>query len=140
MVRSVRTTAVVGRKRNVSRFFAAIGEKSEISDWNSGCRATSVISGRTTPDYRLYALAGGPPKRPGLIRSPDGGSIALEVWAMPLARFGEFMEGIPSPLGIGTIRLEGGATVKGFLCESAGVEGAEDITHLGGWRAYLDQR
>ena len=98
-----------------------------------------LFAGRTMPDYRLYALAGGPPKRPGLVRSQDGGSIALEVWSIPLSRFGEFMQGIPSPLGIGTIRLEDGTTVKGFLCESAGVEGAEDITHLGGWRAYLDQ-
>ncbi len=98
-----------------------------------------LFEGRTAPGYRLYALAGGPPKRPGLVRSPDGGSIALEVWSIPLARFGEFMEGIPAPLGIGTIRLEGGATVKGFLCENAGLEGAEDITSLGGWRAYLKQ-
>jgi allophanate hydrolase len=98
-----------------------------------------LFSGNTTPDYRLHALAGGPPKRPGLVRSPNGAAIALEVWAIPLARFGEFMEGIPSPLGIGTIRLEGGATVKGFICETAGIDGAEDITHLGGWRAYLER-
>ncbi|WP_442966955.1 allophanate hydrolase [Rhizobium sp. C4] len=96
-----------------------------------------LFSGRTAPQYRLYALSGGSPKRPGLVRADDGASIALEVWAIPLSRFGEFMDGIPSPLGIGTIRLEGGATVKGFLCESAGTAGAEDISHLGGWRAYL---
>lgn len=99
-----------------------------------------LYAGRTAPQYRLYALAGGPPKRPGLVRREDGAPIALEVWSIPLARFGEFMEGIPSPLGIGTIQLEGGATVKGFLCESAGLAGAEDITSFGGWRAYLEQR
>ncbi|SOC84857.1 allophanate hydrolase [Ensifer adhaerens] len=99
-----------------------------------------LFAGRTAPQYRLYALAGGPPKRPGLVRSDDGSSIALEVWAIPLARFGEFMQGIPSPLGIGTIQLDGGSTVKGFICEAAGIAGAEDITDLGGWRAYLERR
>jgi allophanate hydrolase len=96
-----------------------------------------LFEGRTAPNYRLYALAGGPPKRPGLVRGGDGAPIALEVWAMPLSRFGEFMEGIPSPLGIGTVHLEGGLTVKGFLCESAGLAGAEDITRFGGWRAFM---
>lgn len=96
-----------------------------------------LFAGRTAPLYRFYALAGGPPKRPGLVRSVDGAAISLEVWALPLSRFGEFMEGIPSPLGIGTVQLEGGQAVKGFLCETAGIEGAEDITHFGGWRAYM---
>jgi len=27
--------------------------------------------------------------------------------------------------------------VSGFLCESLGVEGATDISALGGWRQYL---
>lgn len=98
-----------------------------------------LFAGRTAPQYRFYALAGGPPKRPGLVRTEDGASIALEVWAMPLSRFGEFMQGIPSPLGIGSVQLEGGATVKGFICETAGIAGAEDITRFGGWRAYLEQ-
>ncbi|HWU63249.1 MAG TPA: allophanate hydrolase [Ensifer sp.] len=99
-----------------------------------------LFAGHTAPEYRLYALAGGPPKRPGLIRAENGASIALEVWSIPRSRFGEFMEGIPSPLGIGTIQLEDGGTVKGFLCETAGINGAEEITQLGGWRAYLEQK
>ncbi|MCL6705901.1 allophanate hydrolase [Pseudomonas sp. R2.Fl] len=96
-----------------------------------------LFAAETAPDYRFYALAGGPPKRPGLVRETGGASIALEVWALPLTRFGDFMAGIPSPLGIGTVRLKDGRTVKGFLCESAGTEGAEDITSFGGWRAFL---
>ena len=96
-----------------------------------------LYASRTAPQYRLFALAGGPPKRPGLVRVAEGASIALEVWAMPLSRFGEFMTGIPSPLGIGTVVLEGGRTVKGFICENVGTEGAEDISAFGGWRAYL---
>lgn len=92
----------------------------------------------TAPAYRFYSLAGGPPKRPGLVRSQDGTSISLEVWALPLEKFGMFMAGIPQPLGIGTIDLADGSKVKGFLCEAAGLDGAEDITSFGGWRAYLD--
>lgn len=91
----------------------------------------------TAPDYRLYSLAGGPPRRPGLVRGKDGAAIALEIWTLPVAAFGDFMNGIPQPLGIGSVRLADGNQVKGFLCESAGLEGAEDITSHGGWRAYL---
>ncbi len=96
-----------------------------------------LYEGTTAPEYRLYALAGGPPTRPGLVRDAGGASIALEVWALPLSRFGEFMAGIPSPLGIGTVRLASDDTVKGFLCETAGLGGAEEITALGGWKNYL---
>jgi len=92
---------------------------------------------RTAPYYRLYSLPGGPPKRPGLVRATQGTAIALEVWAVPLSRFGEFMQGIPQPLGIGTLDLEDGSRVKGFVCEAIGIEGAEDVSRFGGWRAWL---
>ena len=91
----------------------------------------------TAPRYRLYSLAGGPPKRPGMIRVEDGAAIAVEVWALPLEAFGAFMTGIPQPLGIGTVDLADGSQAKGFLCEPAGLAGAEEITGFGGWRAYL---
>ena len=98
-----------------------------------------LFAGATSPEYRFYALAGGPPHRPGLVRQvEDGASIALEVWALPKTAFGAFMAGIPAPLGIGTLALSDGGTVKGFICEAAGVEGAEDITAFGGWRAFLE--
>ncbi|MCJ2052425.1 allophanate hydrolase [Methylobacterium sp. J-070] len=92
----------------------------------------------TVPDYRLYALAGGPPQRPGLLRVATGGaSIETEVWALAPAAFGDFVSGIPAPLGIGTLRLADGSTPKGFLVEAAGLEGSADITRHGGWRAYI---
>ncbi|PTM51792.1 hypothetical protein C8P69_10979 [Phreatobacter oligotrophus] len=93
----------------------------------------------TTTDYRFYALAGGPPKRPGLIRVADGtgAAIACEVWALPAEGFGTFVDGIPSPLGIGTLRLADGTRPKGFLVEPEGLAGAEEITAHGGWRAYM---
>jgi allophanate hydrolase len=94
---------------------------------------------RTIPAYRLYALAGGPPRRPGLLRSPklDSAAIRVEVWALPSAAFGAFMAGIPAPLTIGTVALADGTTPKGFLCEPAGTVGATDVSDLGDWRLVL---
>jgi hypothetical protein len=93
----------------------------------------------TTADYRFHALAGGPPKRPGLLRVADasGAAIEAEVWALPPAGFGTFVASIPAPLCIGTVRLADGSSPKGFLVEPAGLANAEDITRLGGWRAYI---
>lgn len=56
---------------------------------------------------------------------------------MPAGQFGSFVAGIPAPLGIGKVRVEDGSQVCGFICEPYGLDGAEEITHLGGWRAYL---
>ncbi|MCK0206732.1 allophanate hydrolase [Starkeya koreensis] len=97
-----------------------------------------LASVRTAPCYRLYALPGGPPARPGLVRAHEGGAaIAVEVWALPRAAFGDFMAGVPAPLAIGTVTLEDGSMVKGFLCEPHALVGARDITGEGGWRAAL---
>jgi len=94
----------------------------------------------TAPDYRLYALDGGPPARPGLLRVKSGGrAIDVEVWALSADAFGRFVDTVPSPLSIGSIRLATGETVKGFLVEAAAVEGARDISSFGGWRAFLAQ-
>ncbi len=94
----------------------------------------------SAPVYRLFALEGGPPFRPGMIRDgQNGASIALELWALPSAKVGRFLSGIPSPLGIGTIVLADGRSVKGFLVESMALEGATEITGYGSWRAFLDR-
>lgn len=92
---------------------------------------------RTAPCYRLYALAGGPPFRPGLVRGETGAAIDLEVWRLPKSEVGSFIAGIPQPLVIGTLDLDRGRKVKGFLSEASGLAGAEDITRYGGWRRYL---
>ena len=93
---------------------------------------------RTAPDYRLFALPGTTPAKPGLLRvaSGTGCHVALEVWSMPLREYGSFVAAIPAPLGVGTLLLEDGTQVQGFLCESLAVQGAEDISSHGGWRAY----
>ena len=98
------------------------------------CRTTKTASG-----YRLYALPNTTPPKPGLVRAPTfpGGGIEVEVWAMPTHEFGIFVAAIPAPLGIGRVELADGTTVNGFICESYAVEGAREITSLGGWRAYL---
>ncbi len=94
---------------------------------------------RTAARYRLFALPGDP-ARPGLIRdATGGGSIEVEVWALRSQDLGSFLEGIPAPLGLGKIELEGGETVTGFVCESHATHSASEITALGGWRAYLAQ-
>ncbi len=92
--------------------------------------------GTTAPCYRLYALDGFQPPRPGMVRVADGGAaIALEVWDLPAAAFGEFVAAIPAPLGIGKVTLSDGTEVPGFLCEPTALAGGRDITHFGGWRA-----
>jgi allophanate hydrolase len=73
-----------------------------------------------------------------MVRVAQGGSaIALEVWALPAAEFGSFVAGIPAPLGIGTVLLQDGTSVQGFVCEELATREAKDVSHLGGWRAYL---
>jgi allophanate hydrolase len=96
---------------------------------------------QTAPDYRLFALNGGPPVRPGLLRvaAGRGAAIAVEIWALPADGFGRFVSSIPPPLSIGTLTRADGGTVKGFLAESHGVEGARDISQFGGWRAFVAQ-
>ena len=93
---------------------------------------------RTSSSYRLMALPGGPPQRPGLIRTTSGGApIEIEVWAMPAEQLGSFVAGIPAPLGIGKVELQNGTQVPGFVCEGYAAAGAVDITEFGGWRAYI---
>jgi allophanate hydrolase len=87
----------------------------------------------TAPAYRLYALPGGPPQRPGLLRVDAGGSaIEVEIWRMPAEHFGSFIAGIPSPLGIGRIELADGSEVAGFLCEAYAVARARHHVAGGG--------
>lgn len=102
-----------------------------------GARLLRAVA--TLPEYKLYALAGGPPRRPGLLRvgAGQGFAIATEVWGLSAEAFGSFVAGVPSPLGIGTTRLADGTTPKGFIVEAEGIRDAEDISRFGGWRAYI---
>lgn len=92
----------------------------------------------TAASYQLYALANTTPPKPGLVKAMTAGApIEVELWDVPIDRFGSFVAEIPAPLGIGSLELEDGRVVKGFICEPIGLQGARDITSFGGWRAYL---
>jgi allophanate hydrolase len=105
-------------------------------------RGKLLAATKTKPEYRLFALPNSTPPKPGLLYEPGfaGPGIEVELWALPVETVGSFLAMIPAPLGLGTIRLENGELAKGFICEPSGLVGAEEITHLKGWRAYLQQR
>ncbi len=92
---------------------------------------------QTASTYRLFALLDGPIKKPGLMRAEQGAAITVELWDIPLARFGEFVAEIPPPLGIGSLTLADGRVVKGFICEGSALSNALEITDFGGWRNWL---
>ena len=89
------------------------------------------------PHRDFLALTDFSPPRPGMVRADEGAAIEVEVWEVPPAAFGGFVDAVPAPLGIGTVTLEDGEQVKGFLCEAYATKGARDITGLGGWRRFI---
>jgi len=103
---------------------------------------TFLRAAETTPDYRLYALPGTTPPKPGLLRVGKGmgAAIKVEIWSLDAAGFGSFVSRIPAPLGIGTVAFSDGTSAKGFLVEAEAVRDAKDITQSGGWKAFLAAR
>jgi allophanate hydrolase len=101
--------------------------------------ARLIKSCKTAPIYKLYALPNTTPSKPGLVRVTDstGAAIEVEVWELTHEAFGSFVAEVPPPMVIGTLQLEDGSSVKGFLCEPYALQAAQDISHLGGWRAFL---
>ncbi|ARU16202.1 allophanate hydrolase [Croceicoccus marinus] len=99
--------------------------------------ATFVGAFETAPNYRLYAIANSTPPKPALVHSADGAAIKVEVYELDMEAFGSFTAEVPAPLAIGTVTLSDGSSVKGFVSEPRATEAAEDITHLGGWRAFI---
>ncbi|HEY5716318.1 MAG TPA: allophanate hydrolase [Psychromonas sp.] len=99
---------------------------------------------KTSANYRLYALAGGPPYRPGLIRvmeaNEQGVAIEVEVWRLPAHTLGSFLAGIAQPLGLGKVELEDNSWVSSFICEGYAISDALDITQFGGWSAYMNAK
>ena len=104
--------------------------------------ARFLETGKTAPDYKLFALPDSSPPKPGLLGVAPGGGHAIEVelWALSYDAFGRFVADIPPPLAIGTLTLADGRKVKGFLVEANATKGARDISELGGWRAFVTKR
>lgn len=101
--------------------------------------ARLVVATQTAPNYRLYAMAKTTPPKPALIHADSecGSAIAVEVYELDYEAFGSFVAEVPAPLAIGTVTLADGTSVKGFVAEPRALNGATDITALGGWRAYI---
>jgi allophanate hydrolase len=103
--------------------------------------ARLVRAARTAPVYRLYAMAEQSPPKPALAHvGPGGGSIELEIYELDVSAFGSFVAEVPAPLAIGSVSLEDGSVVRGFVAEPRALAGALDITTHGSWRAYLASR
>jgi len=99
---------------------------------------TLLKATKTAPNYKLYALKNTAPPKPGLQYASKGGqAIDVEVWEIPFANFGHIVAEVPAPLGIGNVQLADGSWVKGFICEGYALEDALEISHFGGWRAYI---
>ena len=94
----------------------------------------SSVSSRTLPSSFNWVMP-----KPGLVREEgfEGPGIDIEIWAMPEDEFGSFVAAVPAPLGIGNATLEDGNTIKCFICEPYALRNATEITHFGGWRAFL---
>jgi allophanate hydrolase len=110
--------------------------------WQLTSRDAKLVRRCKTADaYRLYAMAGTVPPKPALVHVGEGGAaIEVEVYELGLEAFGSFVVEVPPPLAIGTVTLDDGTEVKGFVAEPRALDGADDITALGGWRAYIAQR
>jgi len=103
-------------------------------------RARLLEQTTTSAAYRLYALPGTQPPKPGLLRvaEGEGRELIVEIWEMTTAAFGSFVGLVPPPLGIGNVELADGRWVKGFICEGYALDEAADITGYGGWRAFME--
>jgi allophanate hydrolase len=103
-------------------------------------RGASLLRTTTTaPTYRFFALANTTPPKPGLLRveEPQPNGVEVEVWRLTKEAFGSFVAEIAPPMGVGNLELADGSIVKGFICEPYALQGATEITTLGGWRNYL---
>ena len=101
-------------------------------------QATFVRKARTAPCYRLWSIND---LHPGMVRCKEGGaSIELEIWAVPPGGLASVLLHEPAGLVIGKIVLADGSEVLGVLAEAFLCEGHAEITHFGGWRAYISSK
>ncbi|WP_066363453.1 allophanate hydrolase [Herbidospora mongoliensis] len=98
--------------------------------------ATLAGIAHTAKAYRLFDLG----DRPGLVKTADGESIEVELHYLTAEKLGELLVTIAPPLGLGSVELDDGTHVTGFLCEAHAVREARDITGYGSWPSYVHAR
>ena len=80
------------------RIVSALATLSLLAGTAGVASLASAATTTTTPRYRLHALPGTTPPKPGLVRAAHGGSaIAVEVWDLPQRAIGSFLALIPPP-------------------------------------------
>ena len=127
-----------GKMENVKLAVVGAHLKDMPLHWQLTSREARFVGAfETAPTYRLYAMGDSDPPKPALVHDEAGAAIKVEVYELDLPGFGSFVAEVPAPLAIGTVTLADGTSVKGFVAEPRATVGAEDITALGGWRAYI---
>ncbi len=97
--------------------------------------ATFVCEAQTDAHYRLWTIAD---RHPAMMRFATGGTkVALEIWELPAAAIATILEQEPPGLCIGRVNLDDGTSLLGVLGEAYLCETGTEITHYGGWRAYM---
>ena len=100
--------------------------------------ARFVRATRTAPVYRLFALPNTTPAKPGLVRVARAAAPRSSSRSGRCAgRFGRFVARVPPPLCIGSSSSKTARASSAFSASRTRSTGATDISHFGGWRAFL---
>ena len=96
--------------------------------------ARYLESTKTIPEYELYELNTNPPK-PGIVYNETAGaSIEVDLFELPVSKFGKFIRQVKEPLCIGNVKLIDGRSVHGFLCEAYAIKDAKNLTAVGSYK------
>ncbi|MFN8455949.1 MAG: glutamyl-tRNA amidotransferase [Anaerolineae bacterium] len=97
-----------------------------------------VGEAHTAPVYRMWSIDN---RYPGMVRvNKDGVALALELWEIAAAGLAQILEKEPPGLTVGRVLLDDGREVLGVLAESYVTQNKVEISHFGGWRAYLGRQ
>jgi hypothetical protein len=97
--------------------------------------ATFVREDKTVACYRLWSIGD---RHPAMLRTPgEGGSVAVEIWSVPLEGLATVLMNEPAGLSIGKVLLLDGSIVLGVLGEPFLCQGHHEITEYGSWHAYI---
>ena len=99
-----------------------------------------IRSCKTAACYALYLVEDEKGRKPALVKLPHnqvGNQFELEIWDIPMKNVGQFLSAIPSPLGLGTLFLDDGSCVHGFICEPRVIAESRNISSFSGWKTFL---